>query len=162
MGEKSSISESRFYMWRAVFAMAHADDVITDEERNFMMGVIRDYDFSDFQKDILLNDIENKQDIASMFSFITEQDDRTKFFYYARLLCWSDGDFDAQEQEILTRLKRSYIEDIDFEKLMEDVDLEIDEEDTYKLKHDKAHLESLHAGAKQKHGLWSLFGLLRK
>ena len=36
------IPESRFYMWRAVFAMAHADHVITDEERacstNFLVG----------------------------------------------------------------------------------------------------------------------------
>lgn len=163
MNDKAAISESRFYMWRAVFAMAHADNVITDEERRFMRAVIRDHNFTDFQKDILLNDIDNEQDISSMFSFISDQEDRTKFFYYARLLCWSDGDFDAQEQEILTRLKRCYIENVDFDKLMEDVDLELEEDETHKLKNDRMHFETLQAqNSGKKRRLGNLFGLLDK
>lgn len=152
MNDKEPVSESRFYMWRAVFAMAHADDMITDEERKFMLKAIEEHNFSDFQKDILLNDIENKQDIASMFSFVTEQEDKSKFFYYARILCWSDGDFDAQEQEVLTRLKRSYIEGVDFEKMMQNVEFELADDDKDKMSDDRAHFE-----VSQKRGLIGWF-----
>lgn len=152
----NGLSTSQFYMWRAVFAMAHADDVITDDERDFMYKAIGNHAFSDFQKDILLNDIENKQDIASMFSFITEQEDRSKFFYYARMLCWSDGDFDTQEQEILTRLKRSYLQNVDFDKIMQDVSLELDDDDKDKMNDDRAHFDSL-KGEHKKRGLFGWF-----
>lgn len=134
--ENVPVNESEFYMWRAVFAMAHADGVITDCERAFMENALTINNFSDFQKDILKSDMENKQDINSFFKFITDQEDRSRFFYLARILCWSDGDFDAQEQEIITRLKKTHIEDMDFDVMLKTITLELDEDKKTALQQD--------------------------
>jgi hypothetical protein len=125
--QELKVSESEFYMWRSVFAIAHADGVISDMEVQFMHDVLDKYPFSDFQRDILKNDIKDKQDIMSMFSLVSEQEHRSQFFYFARMLCWCDGDFDAQEQEIMTKLKKSHIENLDFDKMISSVNMEIDE-----------------------------------
>ena len=45
----SVVSESRFYMWRTLFAVAHADNVVADEEVEFMAHILEDVEFSDHQ-----------------------------------------------------------------------------------------------------------------
>lgn len=123
------ISESRFNMWRAVFAMAHADDVITDQEETFMTEAIEKYPFSETQKDILKKDMRTKQHVGQCFASITEQQDRSDFFTFARLLVWCDGDFDEQEQFILTELKKVHISSLDFQTMMKDVKLSFEDEE---------------------------------
>ena len=98
------ISESRFYMWRAVFAMAHADHVVKDEERDFMENYLANVAFSEQQKDILRTDMEEAQDVYEMFSQITAPEDQGQFFEFARELVWCDGDLDAQEEAIKEKL----------------------------------------------------------
>lgn len=131
---QNTVSESEFYMWRAVFAMAHADDEVTESELKFMNEILEKHNFSTLQKDLLKNDIENKQDISSFFSFITEQKHRSQFFRFARMLCWTDGDFDAQEQAILTKLERMNIQSADFDNMIGTIDLELDEEEKSTMK----------------------------
>ena len=134
----SVVNESRFYMWRAVFAIAHADKVVTPEERKYLNGVLAREHFSDEQKRILEQDMENAQDIAEMFVKIEEQNDRSQFFYHARMVVWSDGDFGEQEQKIMTRLKQTHISTLDFDKVMSDLDLSLDEDQKAKISTDRA------------------------
>jgi len=122
-----TVTESRFYMWRAVFALAHADHKITDEERLFMEGVLSEELFSEEQTQVLKQDIEETQDISEMFMNISEQEDRSQFFYYARLLCWSDGDFDEQEQKIMLKLKSIHVRNVDIDQMIKNVDLQVDD-----------------------------------
>ncbi len=111
------ISESRFYMWRAVFSMAHADHVVTDEERSFMEGYLAQVPFSDAQRSTLEQDMAEAQDVYEMFDMITEPEDRGQFFEFARMMCWSDGDYDAQEEEIKEYLKESQLKHVNADKL---------------------------------------------
>ncbi|MCB9991132.1 MAG: TerB family tellurite resistance protein [Rhodospirillales bacterium] len=99
------ISESRFNMWRAVFAMAHADHVVTAEERAFMENYLNRVAFSEEQRAVLRQDMIEAQDIYELFAEISDAEDRGAFFQFARELCWCDGDFDAQEEMIKERLK---------------------------------------------------------
>lgn len=110
----SGVSESKFNMWRAVFALAHADHVVTDEERRFMNKALAKEGFSAEQEATLREDMETPQGIADMFVRITDQKDRSRFFYFARMLFWCDGDFAAQEQAILTRLQNYHNKTVDF------------------------------------------------
>ena len=124
------VSESKFNMWRAIFALAHADHVVTDEERRFMNKALAAEGFSQAQEDVLREDMETSNDIANMFLRITEQKDRSQFFYFARLLLWCDGDFAAQEQAILTRLQSLHNKTLDFNEIgMVDLQLEEDEKE---------------------------------
>ncbi len=115
------VSESRFYMWRAIFAMAHADGVVTEEESDFLNEYLSNVSFSDQQKSILKEDLKNPQDVGNMFSKIGDQSDRAQFFYFARMLAWCDGDFDEQEKVILDKLKSSHIAAIDIDKVSKSI-----------------------------------------
>lgn len=111
------VSESRFNMWRAVFAMAHADKIVTGEERAFMEGYLAAVPFSAEQKLRLRQDMDDAQDIYALFVGISDPEDRGLFFQFARELCWCDGDYDAQEQEIKDRLKGEHLSRLNLDRL---------------------------------------------
>lgn len=143
-----AMTESRFYMWRAVFAIAHADRVVTAEERSFLYKVLADHPFSETQIRVLEADIDHAQDPGRMFEKITDQNDRSTFFHYARALVWCDGDFGAQEQKIMIALRKSHIETIDYEALANTMQLELDEDEKFSVKRERARI------ADQKIPLW--------
>ena len=123
-----SVSDSRFYMWRTIFAMAHADHQVTENEQSFMRDALKGEKFSKKQRQILEEDIKSPQNAADMFLKIDEQEDRSRFFYYARMLCWCDGQFDEQEQEIIIRLRQLHAKNIDFDRLLKSLDMVLEEE----------------------------------
>lgn len=100
------ISASRFYMWRAVFAMAHVDGVVTPHEIDFLREQMKDIPLSDGQIQTLAGDLGLAQDIHAMFRQITAAADKRDFFKYARILSWSDGDYAAQEKHILETIEQ--------------------------------------------------------
>jgi hypothetical protein len=124
-----TLNESQFYMWRTLFALVHADQVVTDEERKFMEGALDKLTLTDYQRSILVSDTMEASDVGEMFKRITAQKDRTEFFHHARILVWCDGDFDLQEQEILQKLERTHVADVDFPALMKEVNLSFDDEE---------------------------------
>lgn len=99
------LTESRFSMWRALIALAHADGVVMPHELDFITRSSSAETISDEQKVILQADLETAQDVSALFKQITHSGDRKEFFAMARSLCWSDGDFDEQERHILDHLK---------------------------------------------------------
>lgn len=123
-----SVSESRFHMWRAVFALSHADHAVSDEEQKFMFRALASEDFSEGQKEILEQDMRIAQDPARHFARISDQRDRTQFFYFARMLLWSDGDFAKQEQEIMTALEKVNLETADIDAVYKNIGLALEEE----------------------------------
>ena len=100
-----SVSESRFSMWRAVAAMIHADDLVLPHEINFIIESTRDIPLTDEQRAILTWDLNHPGDIEMHFSKITNRRDKEDFFYFARAIAWSDGDFDDREQALLQRVR---------------------------------------------------------
>ncbi|MEM6781736.1 MAG: TerB family tellurite resistance protein, partial [Pseudomonadota bacterium] len=83
--KKSGISTSRFFMWRAVFAMAHADGVVTAQEISFLNESTQSLPLSDAQREMLSRDITEQQDAAVMFAQVTDAGDREEFFVLARV-----------------------------------------------------------------------------
>ena len=121
------ISQSRFYMWRTVFAVAHADGVVTDEEVKFMARILEDVDFSTAQKFILRGDIADPKDCEQMFEQITDPKDRAEFFDFARDLVHADGEFGAEEQSVMADLYKKHFQEADIDKLIGTVSLELEE-----------------------------------
>jgi uncharacterized membrane protein YebE (DUF533 family) len=101
-----NISESRFYMWRGVVAIAHADGVVTPHEVSFINDFVKDRAFSKEQLNILGQDLQEPQHAYDMFTKITDRQDKTDFFSLARALSWCDGDYDDQEKVIIDRLEK--------------------------------------------------------
>lgn len=103
-----ALGESRFYMWRAVVAMIHADGVVTPHELAFVHDYMKDLELSEEQKSIIHEDTEQPQLVHEMFGKIQDVQDRKEFFALARALSWCDGDFDAQEAKILEHLEQNH------------------------------------------------------
>jgi len=101
-----ALTESRFYMWRTVVAMVHADGVVTPHELAFVNDYISDIELSPSQLEILRDDLGVEQDIYEMFVNIKNRQDKIDFFSLARALSWCDGDLDQQEKEIIDRLQK--------------------------------------------------------
>lgn len=105
------LSESRFYMWRAVVAMVHADGVVTPHEVSFVNDYIHDVGLSKEQLEMIAQDLQTPQDVYDMYAHIDSKDDKTDFFALARALSWCDGDYDDQEQLIIDRLEEIHMDD---------------------------------------------------
>lgn len=124
----SVITESQFFMWRAVFALAHADDVVTNEELRFMAETLEDIPFSNAQKTVLHNDAKEEQSVEAMFKRVTDPVDQAEFFRIASQIVHIDGDFGEEEQEVMLRLKQLHLQNVDIEALVGKVDLSFEDD----------------------------------
>lgn len=104
MAVQSGLPESEFNMWRAVFAFSLVDRLLTVEEQSLLSGFLSSVPFSPEQKNILLDDFKNPQDVEKFYGQITDPKDRSRFCELARTLVWSKGDMDLQEKIILRRV----------------------------------------------------------
>jgi len=111
------ISESRFKMWRAVFAMAHADGLVTDHEKSFMENYLEKVPFSPEQREILREDMRDPEDVNDMLGAVEEPEDRATFFQFARELVWCDGDLAMQEEAIKKRLSAEQMKGLNIDEL---------------------------------------------
>ncbi len=121
------VTESQFYMWRTLFALAHADNVVTNEEVRFMAEALEDVSFSEAQKAALKEDIKTPQDIAEMFRGVSDAQDQAKFFKFAHDLVWADGDYGKAEQDIMLRLQKAHIRAVNVDDLIGKVSMELEE-----------------------------------
>lgn len=122
------VSQSQFFMWRTLFAVAHADNIVTDEEVEFMAHILDGINFTDAQTAILKDDIVTAKDVEEMFQSITDEEDRIKFFDFARDLVWVDGDFGSEEQDIMIKLMEKHVKEVDIDDMVGNIDLELEEE----------------------------------
>ncbi len=123
------VTESQFYMWRTLFALAHADHVVTSEEIRFMVEALEDIPFTEEQLRILSDDIATPQDIVQMFGKIAEARDQAEFFKFARELVWIDGHYGQEEREIMLKLQEIHVRDVDVDALIDEVKLELEPDD---------------------------------
>jgi hypothetical protein len=98
------MTDSEFSMWRAVFAFAFADSVLSLEEQELLQSYISRAGFSEKQIELLKEDMHDPQSVVDMYLQITDDKDKKRFCVLARALAWCEGDMDRQEKEILKRV----------------------------------------------------------
>ena len=107
------LNESRFNMWRAVAAMAHADSVVKPHEDHFILENTKELPLSGEQRETLASDLRSPSSMQTVFDKITSPRDKEDFFHFARALCWSDGDFDESERSLFSHLHGLSLRDDD-------------------------------------------------
>jgi len=127
--DEQGVSDSHFYMWRTLFAIAHVDDLVSNEETRFMAEAFEEVPFSNTQRQILETDVRVAQDIESLFEKITDANDRAAFFARARTLVHIDGEYGGEEQAIMLKLTQSNIEKTNIDELVGKVTLSLEEEE---------------------------------
>lgn len=121
------LTQSQFYMWRTLFALIHADNVVAPEELRFAAEALEDINFTFEQEQILRDDLVNPKDPAEMFAKITNQFDQIKFFKFAAKLVWVDGNYAREEKELMLALEAQHIKNIDLDAMIGHVDLEFED-----------------------------------
>lgn len=122
------VTESQFYMWRTLFAISHADEIVSNDELRMMTEILEDLPFSEEQQTVLKEDIKHQRDPEEMFSKISQVKDQAAFFEFARKMVWVDGDFGEEEQELMVRLKKVHMKNVNFDDLIGSVDLNFEHE----------------------------------
>lgn len=139
----NSVSESHFYMWRALFALVHVDNEVHDQEVRFMAEALEDNPFSDAQRTILNNDMHEAKDIKEMFIRVKDAKDQAMFFKYARDVVWADGSFGEHEQQIMLELQKLHMQGTNLDDLVGNVDLEIEGADQQQRKTQRASADDV-------------------
>ena len=111
------VTQSRYYMWRTLFALTHIDGIVTDEEIDFMRGALGDVSFSVLQRQQLCEDMAEPQNIYFLFEKVTDLADKQDFFTIAQDVVNVDGIFCTNEREALEQLKAQHIQADVIEKL---------------------------------------------
>jgi len=124
-----ALNDSQFYMWRTLFAVAHADHVVTDEEVRFMAEAMEDVPFSDEQLAVLSEDVKNPQNVEVMFAGVSDIKDQAAFFKFAHELVHIDGEYAAEEQAVLLRLKETHLQNTNLDELIGGVSMELEEDE---------------------------------
>jgi hypothetical protein len=104
MATGNRVEADEFAMWRAVFAFALVDHVLSLEEQDLLRDYLRNVPFSRTQRIILHNDFEKPQDVVQLYRKIRDPARKRQFCALARALVWCEGDMDRQEEEILRRV----------------------------------------------------------
>lgn len=125
MAENTTISDSRFNMWRTLVALVHTDHKVMEEECDFFIRRFDAIPFTEEQKQTLRQDLQDAQDVSKLYDLITDKEDRGTLIYFARLLFWCDGEFHAQEDAILQHLHQQTISKLDLEAIMAEVNSEV-------------------------------------
>ena len=76
--DKDVVGTSKFYMLRALIAMAHADGVVCDEERAYMAALMNRLPLDDEQRETLENDLEKEQKLEDLLKYINDPKDGNK------------------------------------------------------------------------------------
>lgn len=98
------LNNSEFQMWRALFAFAFTDGILSVDEKNVLSDHLKDVELTEDQKKTLVKDMQNNEPVEGLYRKITNDDYKQLFCDVARTLAWCEGEIDRQEEEILKRV----------------------------------------------------------
>jgi len=102
-------------MWRAVTNLAHADQRVADEEIAMMLKKLEKLPFSEEQRQQLLKDLEKPAILSYIMPHVTDPVDRGTLVHFARLMVWSDGEFDSEEERLVALFHKNAMSQIDID-----------------------------------------------
>lgn len=113
-------------MWRCVVALAHADGIVKQQEREYLNQTFSNMPLSDAQYQTLVEDMSTPQNINDFFKYIEKPEHRAQMIYFARILAFKDGEFHPNEKMLMEKLNIKVTEEIDIDKIRADVKLYIE------------------------------------
>lgn len=119
--DRDFVSTSKFYMLRCLIAMAHADEIVTDEERAYISALTSRIPLNDEQRSILDTDLIKAQSIADLLPHINDPRFRGQLVYFARLMAYKDGVLDPSEQDLLDKMHAFAMDGLDMDAIRVDV-----------------------------------------
>ncbi|MBI1216122.1 MAG: hypothetical protein GC185_09930 [Alphaproteobacteria bacterium] len=119
------VSNSTFYMWRCIIAIAHADGTVQPEEYKYIERIIanmdRVYGLSDEQKQTFEEDFKTPQNISDLLPQINDPQVRAQLIYFGGLLAHADGVVTPEEDAILKKLHADQMAGLDMDQIRKQV-----------------------------------------
>ncbi len=115
--DQSIVSNSKLYMLRCLIAMAHADGVFCDLEREYITTMMDRLPLKPEQRSTLENDFITPQDVGDLFRHINDPRFRGQVVYFARLMAFKDGNLHPKEQELLEYLHLMAVDGLDMDAI---------------------------------------------
>lgn len=117
--EEEHVTTSKFYMFRCMIVMAHADGVFCEQERAYMYSIMNHtrVPLSDEQYSTLEDDMENPKAIEDLLPYINDPKYRGQLVYFARLMAAKDGNIDPDEEALLSTLHAYAIDGLDIDAI---------------------------------------------
>jgi uncharacterized membrane protein YebE (DUF533 family) len=145
--DRPALSQSQFYMWRCVIALAHADGHVQEEERAYLQRIIagldRRHGLSAEQKKVFETDMAQPQDVAALLPHVTDPQFRGQLIDFGRMLVWADGKLTPDEETVLQKLHGDLVGKLDVDGLRTEVRRELAaREKEYAAEKDKTRAES--------------------
>ena len=125
---QNDVGTGQFYMFRCILTMAHADHIVTEEEKAYVMAFIKKLPFTAEQQSTLMADLEEQQDVGALLSHINEPKYRGQLAYFARLLAYKDGNLHPKEEELLKYFHIATTNNADMEAIRASVNEEVQRE----------------------------------
>ncbi len=129
---KNDFSTSMFYMWRCIVAIAHADGVVHEKEREYLarvfQGMERVYDMKDEHRQAFADDLIHPKNIADLLRYINDPACRAQLIYFGGLLARADGVLDVREDAILKKLHADQLASLDMEQIRSAVRQKVQDE----------------------------------
>ena len=119
--DKDVVGTSKFYMLRALIAMAHADGVVCDEERAYMAALMNRLPLNDEQRKTLETDLSEKQNVEDLLRYINEPKYRGQLPYFARLMAYKDGELHPSEDALLVKMHLAATDGLDMDAIRAEV-----------------------------------------
>jgi DnaJ-domain-containing protein 1 len=126
--ESIGISKSKFYMLRCLIAMAHADGVFHDDEREYIENMMSKLDLSEEQTATLNEDMVTPQKADALFAQIEDPKFRGQVVYFAQLMAFKDGIVDPSEEDLIKSLHGYSTKNLDMEEIRANVKKSVQEE----------------------------------
>ena len=115
--DKDVVGTSKFYMLRALIAMAHADGVVCDEERAYMAALMNRLPLDDEQRKTLESDLEKEQKLEDLLKYINDPKYRGQLPYFARLMAFKDGNKAPSEDTLLAKMHATAVDGLDMDAI---------------------------------------------
>lgn len=119
--QKEPIGHGQFYMWRCIIAIAHADGVMHEAEREYLNRIIANMDrtggLTDEQKKTFAADMEEAQDISELLRNINDPQWRGQLIYFGGLLARADGELHPDEDLLLKKLHADHMASLDMDSI---------------------------------------------
>ena len=117
--DQDYVPTSKFYMFRCMIVMAHADGVFCEQERAYMYALMnhQHVPLTDEQYATLEGDMESPQSLEELLPHINDPKYRGQLVYFARLMAAKDGQIDADEEALLNLLHAYAVDGLDIDAI---------------------------------------------
>lgn len=123
------VSESLFYMWRAVICMAHADGIVHQSERDLFERIFenmgRAYDIAPAYLDTFRKDLDAPQGIDRLLPHITDPECKSLLIFFSQVVACADGKLDFSEAALIGKLDAAFGAQPDTETTVEQIRADI-------------------------------------